>query len=93
MEDDRQSKRYAYGYIVFAIVGASVARWYSRLRHWQGYLEGVQDGAAFYEAEVQQYLPWNASGEWLSDWAEARTTEEALSAEAEDFLRLKYDDA
>lgn len=100
MEDDRARKRNANRgmitvaiFALFLIVGTAMARWWGNLKYWQGHLAGVQDGADFYESEVQQYLPWNADAEWLAEWADARLAEEALSGETEDFLRLKYDDA
>jgi hypothetical protein len=100
MEDDRSGKRNANsGMITVAIFALltllwfKATQWYGNLKYWQGHLNGMQDGAAFYEEEVQQYLPWNASGEWLAEWADARLAEEALSGETENFLKLKYDDA
>ena len=100
MEDDWPSQRNPNSGMItvsavalFGLLGFKLMQWYGNLKYWQGHLAGVQDGADFYESEVQQYLPWNASAEWLADWADARLAEEALSSETEDFLKLKYDDA
>lgn len=60
---------------------------YAQVRYWIGHQQGMNDGAELALAEASELFPWNASSELLYEWADIRAVEEAVSGEAEEFLR------
>lgn len=75
--------------IFVATIGAmSFFAWkYAQLRYWMGHREGMSDGADMALAEAEALFPWNAPSELLYEWADIRAVEEAVSSEAEEFLK------
>lgn len=60
---------------------------YGQIRYWVGHQQGMNDGADLAIAEAEGLFPWNAPSELLYEWADIRAVEEAVSDEAEEFLR------
>jgi hypothetical protein len=74
-------------FVATILVISLIARSYARTRYWIGHQQGMEDGADLAMGEAEQWFPWNASSELLYEWAHIRAVEEAVSGEAEAFLK------
>lgn len=75
---------------VGCILLVSLCAWqYGQIRYQRGHREGMSDGADMALAEAEPLFPWNASSELLYEWADIRAVEEAVSEEAEEFLKCR----